>query len=243
MSNTRCPPKGTAPPCACGCGQQTIWHGSRNHWARFVNGHQNTGRRSTLRIERGAAPPCQCGCGEPVKTFRYAGKGWARFVVGHQPRRAHTPEAIEKMSRAAQSRSEQVSKANRLRVWTAESRKRTSDSHKAVGATLSEKVSGERNGSWRGGLPNRHRTRIALNSYQLGKITARIRQRDGNKCVLCGATRTSHRNLPVHHVTDDMSNHSDRNLVTLCEQCHMAVEFGANEGPRLRVAEYMAQFA
>lgn len=103
MSSHRCQPKGAAPLCACGCGQVTRWNGSKNRWSTYISGHQNIGKVSSLRKDPPQAPLCACGCGLPVKTWRYR-KGWALFLNGHAPRPPHTPEAIEKMRRAAQGR-------------------------------------------------------------------------------------------------------------------------------------------
>lgn len=47
----------------------------------------------------------------------------------------------------------------------------------------------------------------------------RVLERDGHRCVLCG----SDGNLRVHHlrrVADGGSN-DDKNLVTLCDDCHL----------------------
>lgn len=52
-----------------------------------------------------------------------------------------------------------------------------------------------------------------------GDVARRIRQRDGYKCTVCGATDTI---LDVHHIVY-LSNHGTNqqsNLVTLCRKCH-----------------------
>jgi len=103
MSSHRCQPKGAAPLCACGCGQVTRWNGSKNRWSTYISSHQNIGKVSSLRKDPPPAPLCACGCGLPVKTWRYR-KGWALYLNGHAPRQPHTPEAIEKMRKAAQDR-------------------------------------------------------------------------------------------------------------------------------------------
>lgn len=48
-------------------------------------------------------------------------------------------------------------------------------------------------------------------------IAAQIKQRDGNRCVLCGNT---HR-LEVDH-RGDRHDHTAANLRTLCHECHAA---------------------
>jgi hypothetical protein len=50
-------------------------------------------------------------------------------------------------------------------------------------------------------------------------LRARILQRDGSRCTLCG----SEDHLHVHHIDQDRTNDLPENLVTLCEICHARV--------------------
>lgn len=241
MANTRCKPKGIAPLCACGCGQPTRWQSSHNHWSQYVGGHQNIGRPSARRIDKGEPPLCACGCGQPVKTYRY-GKGWATYLNNHAPRKPHTPEAIQKMRRAAQARAEQVSKNNRNRVWTPESREKRRQAQLAIADQLSERFSGEGNPNWRNGhSATYHEERNApMNYYQRDKVHDAIRERDGNRCVICRKSPQK-RKLDVHHLDGNLSNNTPDNLVTLCRKHHMMVEFSSDRDALLqRVHDYLA---
>jgi len=59
------------------------------------------------------------------------------------------------------------------------------------------------------------------------ELRKRIRNLDGNKCVLCDKTCEEERNdtvmptLSIHHIDEDKSNLSDSNLITVCSGCHL----------------------
>lgn len=96
-------------------------------------------------------------------------------------------------------------------------------------------MEGEDNPAWKGGeVP-----------FGRGKLWESISQEivdcDG-KCLSCGKTNTQHlsdtgRRLDVHHVKplreyDEAENaHDIDNLVSLCRQCHNAIESGKKECP------------
>jgi 5-methylcytosine-specific restriction endonuclease McrA len=68
-------------------------------------------------------------------------------------------------------------------------------------------------------LSRQKRARGARNSAQWQKARAAAKQRDGNRCVHCGATE----GLQVHHVVrleDGGAAFELNNLVTLCVGCH-----------------------
>jgi 5-methylcytosine-specific restriction endonuclease McrA len=68
-------------------------------------------------------------------------------------------------------------------------------------------------------LSRQKRARRARNSAQWQKARAAAKQRDGNRCVHCGATE----GLQVHHVVrleDGGAAFELNNLVTLCVGCH-----------------------
>lgn len=50
-------------------------------------------------------------------------------------------------------------------------------------------------------------------------IREKVRQRDGNLCMLCGQT-SIYRHLDVHHIDYDIKNNSLDNLLSLCKTCH-----------------------
>lgn len=63
---------------------------------------------------------------------------------------------------------------------------------------------------------------VARNQRASGftKILRReVRDRDGNRCVICGTIRKD-RSLDVHHRNFDRDDHCPGNLVTLCQSCH-----------------------
>jgi 5-methylcytosine-specific restriction enzyme A len=68
-------------------------------------------------------------------------------------------------------------------------------------------------------LSRQKRARRARNSAQWQKARAAAKQRDGDRCVHCGATE----GLQVHHVVrleDGGAAFELNNLVTLCVGCH-----------------------
>ncbi len=89
---------------------------------------------------------------------------------------------------------------------------------------------------WKKKLIRRHTGKTCWNykdgrSYEnypaefTNKLREEIRQRDHNKCRLCGMTKKEHikkygRNLEVHHKDHDKNNNKKLNLKTLCKKCH-----------------------
>jgi 5-methylcytosine-specific restriction endonuclease McrA len=49
------------------------------------------------------------------------------------------------------------------------------------------------------------------------RLKARILDRDGNACQVCGKEIGK---LNVHHIDDRKEDHSPSNLLTLCQSCH-----------------------
>jgi len=64
--------------------------------------------------------------------------------------------------------------------------------------------------------------RPGLYSYEfLSKLRELIRERDGNKCQLCGMSEADNiRKLDVHHIDYDKSHDDPNNLISLCKSCH-----------------------
>ncbi len=57
-------------------------------------------------------------------------------------------------------------------------------------------------------------------------LKEKIRNRDCNKCVVCGMNKKEHyekytRNLEAHHIDHDRSNCKEENLETRCKQCNL----------------------
>ncbi len=58
-------------------------------------------------------------------------------------------------------------------------------------------------------------------TYPSSYLKAKVKERDGRKCYICGATE----NLNVHHLKNfkDVREHKIDNLLTLCKDCHWNV--------------------
>ena len=79
---------------------------------------------------------------------------------------------------------------------------------------------GELSSTWRGG--------ISFEPYSTQwteQVKTRIRQRDGNCCVLCNIEQSPRRRLSVHHIDYNKFNVQDSNLVALCLSCHTKTNF------------------
>ena len=85
-------------------------------------------------------------------------------------------------------------------------------------------LSGESNPNWRGGVSKQPY------SFEFDEtLKIEIRQRDGNRCVICGISEKVHRqkyplqyHLSIHHIDYDKTNCDPSNLVSLCKSCHSA---------------------
>ena len=57
-------------------------------------------------------------------------------------------------------------------------------------------------------------------------LREQIKNRDGNKCVICGDGK---KELHVHHMNGDKIDNRRENLITLCESCHSKLHHGGLE--------------
>lgn len=100
------------------------------------------------------------------------------------------------------------------REWSPEVRQNMSTARKG-------KFVGDENPNWRGGLV--HPDKRLRASYQSKEWSKAVRERDGHKCVECGATGRLH----AHHVKSWKGNEALRfdvsNGKTLCPPCHQKV--------------------
>jgi hypothetical protein len=155
----------------------------REHWQAALHEESVKGL--------GSRPLCDCGCGERVESTRH-GK-WCRYIHGHNYRgRKHPKSAREKMSRAAQSRREE----------------------------LSERVRGRKNPMWRDGHDSvyfNERKAAGWNWYHAKRMRQALEHRHHNKCELCGAGDIP---LELHHIDHDLFNNSPDNFQLLCRDCH-----------------------
>jgi len=84
---------------------------------------------------------------------------------------------------------------------------------------VSEKVSGEKNGSWKGGT-SKEPYSFDFNN----KLKEQIKQRDNYICQNCN----SKENLQVHHIDYNKKNSDLDNLIVLCSGCHSKTNFNRN---------------
>ena len=62
-------------------------------------------------------------------------------------------------------------------------------------------------------------------------LSKQVRKRNDNKCELCDAENGkphwktgSKVVLTVHHIDGDKKNNSERNLIALCQRCHLRLD-------------------
>lgn len=92
--------------------------------------------------------------------------------------------------------------------------------------------------NWRGGHDNNY-------GYLWPEQRAKALRRDQHRCQRCGITEPEHREqadrgLHVHHKTpyrefeDDEEAHNVENLISLCDSCHMIVEYDDKQAVELQ---------
>lgn len=88
--------------------------------------------------------------------------------------------------------------------------------HKWLGIYMLGLLKGKKHPNWKGGT-----SRETYASGWTKTLRQSIRERDSYKCQLCGAPQEEFSELLiVHHIDYDKSNHSPKNLLTLCRRCH-----------------------
>ena len=86
-----------------------------------------------------------------------------------------------------------------------------------------EKITGENNPNWKGG--------ISYEPYSVDwtkTLRRSIRERDKYTCQICGKPQEDviHN---VHHIDYDKQNSNPSNLITLCHSCHSKTNFNRNK--------------
>jgi len=90
---------------------------------------------------------------------------------------------------------------------------------------------GENHPMWKGGISGQPRVGFTR------RLKDKIRQRDGNICVMCGMVRKK-AGLPVHHIDYDKNNQSSSNLISLCAKCHGKTNVNRSEWTRYFTTNY-----
>jgi len=119
--------------------------------------------------------------------------------------------------------------ANKGHLTSVETRKKISQSlmgHKHSKETLDKiskavkgKLSGEKHWNWQGGL--------SFEPYSVDwteTLKRTVRERDHYICQVCGKQQGDE-TFDVHHIDYNKKNCSLNNLITLCVNCHMKINF------------------
>jgi len=198
-----------------------------------------------LSNQKSELPLCECGCKKHVT------KEHNRFIHGHSNRGIHlSKETIEKAKRsriesgAIKRLSERMKKDNPMhyavyrkkvselskgRKHTEEARRKISEGHK--GRKNSEEHNKNiseakkrlyedrtKNPNWQGGLSFLPYTPSFTKEFK-----SQIRDRDNHICRLCKMPENG-RTLHVHHIDYNKTNNDPKNLISLCIDCHNALQ-------------------
>lgn len=107
-----------------------------------------------------------------------------------------------------------ASDETRLKMSLARKGKIKTTEHKLK---LSERKRGEKNPMWEGGK--------SFEKYPMewtDTLKESIRQRDKYICRVCGSGQTG-KALHIHHIDTDKKNCDPRNLIAICNSCHMKI--------------------
>ena len=127
--------------------------------------------------------------------------------------RRHSEEAKRKLSLAHTG----------LR-FSPEHRQKISESKKGQKLNLSEEERERRSQAWKSSqnpMWTGGQYRVPYPRQFNSALKTEVRERDENKCVLCG----SRKELRVHHIDYDKQNSDSFNLITLCNHCHLHTNF------------------
>ena len=77
----------------------------------------------------------------------------------------------------------------------------------------------DKNPNWQGGKS------FELYGFEFNDyLKKKIRERDDYTCNIC-LVRDHFSNFPVHHIDYDKKNNQERNLITLCPECHLKTNY------------------
>jgi hypothetical protein len=208
---------GSTVVCACGCGEMIPAHTATGAPATYKHGHNPAG------VETRFAPGQEAwNKGQPSPWVTKAKRG-----------KAHTPEQGAKHAEALRRKYAAEPHPSKGAVRTPAQRARMSEAQRKVarfgpanhfyGRKHADETRirmgkrGPENSHWRGGAAT-----LPYGPEFTRKFKRLIRDRDGNRCVRCGATREeAGRTLDIHHLDHDKANNDPSNLVTACHACNM----------------------
>jgi len=131
--------------------------------------------------------------------------------------------------RMSASQKEKISNSNKGKKKSEETRRKIRENHsrywlgKKQPKEMVEKriLKGESHYNWQGG--------ISFEPYGLEfnkDLKEVIRNRDRRKCQICEKTELeSNRKLDVHHIDYNKKNNDPKNLISLCQKCHIKTNF------------------
>ncbi len=217
--------------CACGCGLPAK-HGRRLH-----DGHKDAWEAAW----RSNPPKCPCGCEKdvpPGKTFATSGCACRGRKNPHSPehrrrisesRRGWVPSEETRRLWSEQRRGDRnpAKRADvRLKISLNRKGKRAGKDHPFFGKLRpehSEKIRGPNHPNWKGGLGKKYPPEFSE------ALKKKIKRRDDFRCKMCGTTSVTGHRLEIHHKDRNRKNNQEKNLVTLCQPCHLSLH-GAGRG-------------
>lgn len=218
------PPGEGAPLCECGCGQPVKWNKRYHRWNRFINYHTFRVFQWGMIKDKGEPPLCKCGCGQKVSWNTNKGQ-WREYCWGHN---ALDPSRREPRLCAC-----------------------------GCGEPTPQKVDGTytefKKGHWNciNGVHDYTKYQREYNKEHRQELSIKARERYrerklfllskiGQECAICRfdqyvSALTFHHKEPTKktRAADYMkASFTDfDNLITLCFNCHMALEAGELELP------------
>ena len=138
-----------------------------------------------------------------------------QFVKGRETHNKGVPQTEEvkiKISNTLKCRI--ITEEHRLKLSIKAKGKVFTEEHKKNISLNHHDVSLEKNPKWRGGK--------SFEPYPLkwtNELRERIRLRDNYKCMIC-TSKQLNRKLCVHHIDEDKNNCDEKNLISLCLNCH-----------------------
>jgi len=144
----------------------------------------------------------------------------------------HSDKTKNKISKANTGRtfSEEINKSKGRKgkensfygkTHTLESRAKISENHRNCEGENNpmfgqgEKIKGEKNGSWKGGI-----TENPYGPEFNEELKTKVRKRDKFTCAICGKN-----GYVVHHIDYEKTNNLEENLITLCTSDHAKTNF------------------